>query len=66
MLRMAGPVMIHALMRINPAIKIIGVSVLNMTDAMNKVSGTVVKYFLTKPVTAGKLLKVIRLILDEA
>jgi PAS domain S-box-containing protein len=63
---MDGPATIRALMRINPAIKIIGASGLNMTEAMTKASGAGVKHFLTKPYTAGTLLKAMRLILDES
>jgi CheY-like chemotaxis protein len=63
---MDGPAMIHALMRMNPSIKIIGACGLNMEATVAKASGEGVKYFLTKPYTAGTLLKTMRLILDDA
>jgi len=61
---MDGPAAIHALTRINPAIKIIAASGLNANGGVAKVSGAGVKHFLTKPYTAGTLLKTIRAILD--
>ena len=63
---MDGSSAIYALMRINPAIKIIAASGLTSTGGLVKVSGTGVKHFLTKPYTAGALLKTMRAILDEA
>jgi PAS domain S-box-containing protein len=63
---MDGPATIHALMRINPAIKIIAASGLNANGGVAKVSGAGVKHFLTKPYTAGTLLKTMRAILEEA
>jgi len=63
---MDGPAMIHALMRMNPAVKIIAASGLNANGSAAKVSGAGVKFFLMKPYTAGTLLKTIRTILDEA
>jgi PAS domain S-box-containing protein len=62
---MDGPAMIHALMRINPAIKIIATSGLNANGALTKVSEIRIKHFLTKPYTAGTLLKTLRAILEE-
>jgi PAS domain S-box-containing protein len=62
---MDGPAMIHALMRMNPAIKIVAASGLNANGSVAKVSGVGVKHFLTKPYTAGTLLRTIRAILDE-
>jgi PAS domain S-box-containing protein len=62
---MDGPAIIHALMRINPTIKIIAASGLNSNGGLAKVSNASVKHFLTKPYTAGTLLKTIRAILDE-
>jgi PAS domain S-box-containing protein len=61
-----GPATIHALMRINPAVKIIAASGLNMNSSVAKASGDGVKHFLPKPYTAGTLLKTVRIILDEA
>jgi PAS domain S-box-containing protein len=63
---MDGPAMIHALIKINPAIKIVAASGLNMNGSVAKASGEGVKHFLTKPYTAGTLLKTLRTILDEA
>ncbi len=63
---MDGPAMIHALMRINPLVKIIAASGLKANDSVAKASGGGVKHFLTKPYTAGTLLKTMRAILDEA
>ena len=61
---MDGSAMIHALMRINPTVKVIAASGLNATISAAKVAG--VKHFLTKPYTAAALLKTLRAILDEA
>jgi PAS domain S-box-containing protein len=63
---MDGPAMIHALLRINPEIKIIATSGLNANGGLTKVSETRVKHFLTKPYTAETLLKVLRAVLEEA
>jgi CheY-like chemotaxis protein len=63
---MDGPATIHALMRINPAIKIIAASGLNSNGGVATASSAGVKHFLTKPYTAGTLLKTMRAILDEA
>jgi PAS domain S-box-containing protein len=62
---MDGPATIHALTAINPAIKIIAASGLNANADMAEVAGAGVKHFLTKPYTAGTLLKAIRAVLDE-
>ena len=61
-----GPAMIHALIRINPAVKIIAASGLNANGGVAKASSAGIKHFLTKPYTAGTLLKTMRAILDEA
>jgi CheY-like chemotaxis protein len=63
---MDGPAMIHALMRINPAVKIIAASGLNANRNVAKLAGTGIKHFLTKPYTTGTLLKTMRTTLDEA
>ncbi|MCE0499756.1 MAG: PAS domain S-box protein [Methylacidiphilales bacterium] len=60
-----GPATIRALMKINPAIKIIAASGLNVNVGAAKMSGTSVKHFLMKPYTAETLLKTLRAILDE-
>jgi nitrogen-specific signal transduction histidine kinase/ActR/RegA family two-component response regulator len=61
-----GPATIQALMRINPTVKIIAASGLNTNGGEAKPAGAGVKHFLTKPYTAGTLLKAMRAILDEA
>lgn len=63
---MDGPAMIHALMRINPTVKIIAASGLNANGSVTKVSEPRVRHFLAKPYTAGALLKTLHVILDEA
>lgn len=62
---MDGPAMIHALMRINPTIKIVAASGLNANGGVAKVSGLGVKHFLIKPYTASTLLKTMQTILEE-
>jgi CheY-like chemotaxis protein len=63
---MDGPAMIHALMRINPEIKIIAASGLNANGGSTKAHLAGVKHFLTKPYTARILLNTIQEIIDEA
>jgi CheY-like chemotaxis protein len=63
---MVGPATIHALMRMNPAVKIVAASGLNANGSVAKASGVGVKHFLTKPYTAETLLKGMQTILDEA
>ena len=63
---MDGAGVIRVLMRINPEIKIVAASGLNANGGITKGLGASVKHFLTKPYTAGTLLKTIREILDEA
>jgi PAS domain S-box-containing protein len=63
---MDGPATIQALKQLNPAVKIIAASGLNTNDGVLKASGLGLKHFLTKPYTAGTLLKTLRAILDEA
>jgi CheY-like chemotaxis protein len=62
---MDGPALIHALMRMDPAVKVIAASGLNANGNVAKVSEAGVKHFLTKPYTAATLLKTMRAILDE-
>jgi PAS domain S-box-containing protein len=64
--RMDGPTAIRALIKINPKIKIIATSGLNANESTAKAAGAGVKFFLTKPYTAGTLLETMRAILDEA
>lgn len=60
---MDGPAMIHALMRINPQVKIIGASGLTGNDGTARAAGAGVKHFLTKPYTAATLLMTLRTVL---
>ncbi len=62
---MDGRATIHALMRIDPEVKIVAASGLKANGESAKVSVPGVKYFLAKPYTAETLLKTIRKILDE-
>jgi CheY-like chemotaxis protein len=62
---MDGVAMIHALRRINPAVKVIAASGLNANGSATRVTVPGVKHFLTKPYTAETLLRVLRSILDE-
>jgi PAS domain S-box-containing protein len=62
---MDGPAMIHALMRINPEIKIIAASGLNANGGSAKTPLAGVTHFLTKPYTARILLSTIQEIIDE-
>ena len=60
-----GRAMIHALMRINPAVKVIAASGLDVDGGVAQVIGQGVKQFLIKPYTAGALHKALRAVLDE-
>ena len=62
---MDGAALIRTLTKINPTVKIIAASGLTANGDVAKVSGVTVKHFLTKPYTAGTLLKTMRAILDE-
>ncbi len=62
---MDGAAAIRALSKINPAIKIIAASGLHANADATKASGAGIKHFLTKPYTAGTLLKTLRTILEE-
>jgi len=62
---MDGPATIRALLRINPAVKIIAASGLDAHGIAVKVSDASVKHFLMKPYTTGALLKALRMILEE-
>jgi len=62
---MDGTAAIRALTKINPGIKIVAASGLTANGQADRIFGTVVKHFLTKPYTAGALLKTLRTILDE-
>jgi CheY-like chemotaxis protein len=62
---MDGRTTIHALMKINPAVKIIAASGLNANGGVTKMNEATVKHFLTKPYSAETLLKTMRAILDK-
>jgi PAS domain S-box-containing protein len=62
---MDGSATIHALMQMNPRVKIVASSGLDENASMAKASGAGVKHFLTKPCTAGTLLKTLHSILQE-
>jgi PAS domain S-box-containing protein len=63
---MDGAAVIRALTKINPEIRIIAASGLNANGEAAKVSGVSAQHFLTKPYTAGTLLKTLRAILEES
>jgi len=63
---MDGTATIHALRRINPAIKIIPATGLSAYGGEANATGVCAKHFLMKPYTAETLLKTMRAILDEA
>jgi len=61
---MDGPNTIRALIRINPDINIIAASGCDAEESVAQISGANVQHFITKPYTAGTLLKTLRMILD--
>ncbi len=62
---MDGTATIRALMKINPAVRIIGASGLKTNDSMGKEFNSGIKHFLTKPYTAETLLKTLQAALTE-
>jgi PAS domain S-box-containing protein len=62
---MDGASLIRVLLRINPAIKILGASGLSRNGSGNRFPEAGVKHFLTKPYTAEALLKTIHGLLEE-
>ena len=60
-----GAAMIQTLISLNPAIKIIAISGLDMNDPVAKFADTGVRHFLGKPYTPEALLKILRTVLDE-
>ena len=60
-----GSTMIQTLMAVNPAVKIVAASGLDMHDHMAHLTATGVKHFLAKPYTPENLLKILRTVLDE-
>jgi PAS domain S-box-containing protein len=61
---MDGAALIHALMRINPVVRIIAASGLNAQGEVEEATAGGLKHFLIKPYTAGVMLQTIRAILD--
>jgi PAS domain S-box-containing protein len=61
---MDGAATIQALLRINPAVKIIAASGLRANGGSDKTSGAGIKLFLNKPYTAEALLTSLRAVLD--
>jgi PAS domain S-box-containing protein len=62
---MDGPNTIRVLQKINPQVKIIGVSGLVSNDKMIELLGNSVKRFLPKPYTSSELLKNLQVVLNE-
>ena len=63
---MDGSATIHALLQINPAIKIVAVSGLQANCDPAQMSMTDIKHFLAKPYSAANLLTTVRTVLAEA
>ncbi|MDF3056626.1 MAG: sensory box protein [Rariglobus sp.] len=63
---MDGPAAIQALIKINPAIRIIAASGITANSSVAKAVGFGVKHFLAKPYTAGTLVKALREVLQAA
>jgi CheY-like chemotaxis protein len=61
---MDGPTTIRVLKRINPKVKIIGVSGLVSNHEMIKIVGDSITTFLSKPFTSDELLKILQLTLN--
>jgi CheY-like chemotaxis protein len=62
---MDGPATIRALLKVNPAAKIIAATGLKTEGSEAKALNAGVKHFLSKPYTASTLLKTLRTVLDE-
>ena len=62
---MDGPSTIHALLQINPAVRIIAASGLDANGSVAKAAGAGIKHFLKKPYTAETLLKTLWDVLHE-
>jgi len=62
---MDGPATIRALLKVNPAAKIIAATGLKTEGSEAKALNAGVKHFLSKPYTASTLLKTLRMVLNE-
>jgi len=63
---MDGPALIHALTRIDPAVKIIAASGLDTNGTVAEATRAGIRYFLNKPYTAETLLKAVQAVLAES
>jgi len=63
---MDGRATIHALRQINPLLKIVAASGLNVNAGVAAAAGVGVKHFLLKPYTAETLLKMMRTVLEQS
>jgi two-component system, cell cycle sensor histidine kinase and response regulator CckA len=61
---MDGPTTINVLKKINPDIKIIGVSGLASNQEMIKILGNSVKTFLSKPYSSSDLLRNLQMVIN--
>jgi DNA-binding NarL/FixJ family response regulator len=62
---MDGPETLRALMKINPAVKVIAASGFKTSQSITQLDDLGVKHFLSKPYPAELLLKTLRTLLDE-
>ncbi len=62
---MDGPATIRALLKINPAVRIIAATGLRTEGSEAKATETGIRYFLAKPYTAATLLKTLRMVLGN-
>jgi PAS domain S-box-containing protein len=62
---MDGRATIYALLKINPKAKIIAMSGLDEAESVAMASGAGIKHFISKPYTAGTLLKTLRAIVEQ-
>jgi PAS domain S-box-containing protein len=62
---MDGPATIHALMRLNPNVRIIAASGLHANEELARASSSGVRHFLAKPYTAETLLQILRDVLGR-
>jgi len=61
---MDGRATIYAMLKINPKAKIIAMSGLDEADSVAKAATAGIKHFISKPYTAGTLLKTLRTIME--